>query len=167
MTPAQQNQIRTETVVGAGVNAVLSVIATWLTLGGTPAIRFCCAAPSLVMDALPHSFAVAFMATLVPSLLVMGRARKGKIDGCPPPAAWPAGILRRIGLRALAFGFISALTGVALHFAAAPLVAAEWAMGPTLGFKAIYGTAISVVVTPVALRRLFVDLGAQAGRAGN
>lgn len=167
MTPAQHGQIRTEAVVGAGVNAVLSVIATWLTLGGTPAIRFCCTAPSLVMDALPHSFAVAFMATLVPSLLVLGRARKGKIDGCPPPALWPSGIRRRIGVRAIAFGFISALTGIALHFAATPLVAAEWAIGPALGFKALYGAAISVVVTPVALRQLFVDLGAEAGRTGN
>lgn len=159
LTPAQQNQIRTETMVGAGINAVLSVIATWLAFGSSEPARFCCAVPSLALDALPHSFAVAFMATLVPSLFVLGRARKGRIEGCAPPARWPVGMRRRIGLRALLFGLVAGLSGLLLHLAASPFAPALWAPAVTLAAKAIFGAAVSVIATPVALRRLFADLG--------
>lgn len=153
----QRRQIRNETLAGAGINALLSLGATWLTFHGQPA-AWCCGASSLTLDALPHSAAVSFMATLVPSLFVLARARKGAIRGCPPIERWPGHIRRTVLTRAALFAGVGAAAGLALHGLASLAVPAEWSAGAVLGFKSAYGALVSIIATPLALRRLFAQL---------
>jgi len=158
LSDGQRRQVRIETVVGGGINAILSLIVTWLTFGGRASAPWCCSAGSLTFDALPHSFAVAFMATLVPSLLVLSRARKGAIEGCASPQRWPARVRTRILTRAVVIGAVAGAIGLVLHLLAAPAMATELPLATVVAYKAAYGAAVSTVATPIALYRLFVDL---------
>ncbi len=65
--------IAREAAVGAVINGVLSGVFAFLLFGGAREV----AGAALVVDAPVQSFAVAFMATLVPTLLGRQRMRRG------------------------------------------------------------------------------------------
>lgn len=158
MTPAQKRQIRNEVIVGSCINALLNLLASYLVFGGLATISYCCSVKSLTADAVPHSFAVSFMATLVPSFIVLGRVLKGKVQGCPPVEVWPPRVRRRILARAVMIGGLGSVAGLLIHLAASWFVPPLWSLPSVLAFKAVYGAMVSVPATYVALRLLFADL---------
>jgi len=166
MNPAQKRQIRNEMIAGAAVNAVLSLAAAWLVFGGMDSVPYCCAVASLAVDAAPHGFAISFMATLVPSLFVLGRIRKGRVEGCPPAAAMLPGIRGRIAARAIAAGGIGGLAGISAHLAMVGVAPPHWPLAAVLLFKPVYGVAVSLAATGIALRLLFAQLSAAAPGTG-
>lgn len=149
MTPAHRRYILVETLVSAGINAVLSIVFTLLVFGGERLV----AVPALVRDALPQSFMITLMAWLVPSLLTGRRLRAGAI--APLPGRAPRGHVAVVSL--LAAVVVAAVAG-AVHWAVLPvLLPPAVPFGAVLAGKAVYGALLGAVVTRVALARALIQ----------
>jgi hypothetical protein len=140
--------IAREAAVSAIINGAISAAFFFLIHGGADAVPFR-GPDGLVLDALPQSFMVAFMGTLVPGLLARRAMAAGKLG--PDLGIEAASIIRLAVISAL----LCAVAGVALVLAIAllagsPGVQAE-AAAPA---KIAYGAVLGALVTTVALRRL-------------
>lgn len=145
MSPSHRRYLATEAAVSAGINAALSIAFVLLLFGGRATVDV----PALVTDALPQSFAIALMASLVPSLLTARRLHRGAIAPLPGPA--PRG---HVVVRSLVTAIVAALVAGGLHLALLPLLLpAAVPFGAVLAGKAVYGAALGAVVTLWALRR--------------
>ncbi|OYY91633.1 MAG: hypothetical protein B7Y45_01195 [Sphingomonas sp. 28-66-16] len=146
VTAAHRRYIAVETAISVAINVVISIGFVFLVFGGTAHI----AAASLIADAAPQSFMIALMSTIVPTLLTRRRRAAGVIAARPAVADRRDRALR---LRAPLVAAAVAGIGVALN---AALFLTLWHDGlgfaAALAFKAIYGGALGLAVTPPMLR---------------
>lgn len=150
MTEAQRRYLRTEVLVSAAINAALSVAFVFLVFGRGPAVS----AAALVADAPPQSFAIAFMATLVPTLLTRRRRRAGAVEPMADSRSqWP----RAAALRALLAALVATAVAWACFRALLPLGPAAWPFGAVLAGKAAYGAMLGAVVGGLAARAALRD----------
>jgi len=153
MTRQHRSYLAIETAVSGVVNAVLSIIFFLLVFGLSEAVPVA-GNPGLVVDALPQTFMVVFMTTLVQTLLTRQRLRKGQLEaldgrGAPLPA--------NLFVRALAIAIVAVLAAGALHALLLPgLTPATWPFMTALAYKGVYGAlvgmAVSRLILPAALR---------------
>lgn len=145
---AWRGYVSAETVIGATINAFMSVVATWLFFHGHARVPST-GAFSLVTDAIPQSFMVALMSVLPVSLLIRLRARKGRRLPLPPPAAWSGP--KTLLFRAMLVAAFAAAIGFASFRLLAPSLAPD---GVTFAYalilKAAYGAILSVIIVPFA-----------------
>ena len=144
MTPAQARYVRTETLISALINGVLSVIFFFLVFGSEDRIAW----RDLALDSLPQSFAIAFMGTLVPTLLTRKRLRTGAVQPLDNGSSRPS---RNVFLRALLVAAVVAATAGLLHFVLLPLGPATWGFGAALGYKALYGLLLGATTGRTAV----------------
>ncbi|MEH3159589.1 MAG: hypothetical protein PGN08_12095 [Sphingomonas taxi] len=149
MTPAQRRYIAIETMIGATISAVLSIAFVLLVFGGRAGVTV--AGPGgLIVDAVPQGFAIALMATLVPTMLTRRRLARGKvrpIDGRARRRPRPLPI-RLLGMAMLGAGLSVAVTVL--------LVVAEVryvALPHVLVGKAVWGLLLGGLVAATMTRR--------------
>lgn len=153
MTERQRRYIATEAMIGATISAVLSVVFVLLMFGRLSHVPV--AGPAgLIMDALPQGFAIALMATLVPTWLTRRRLARGAI--LPTTSAHttpPAHLLvRGIGMAALGAALTVGLTALMLVVGVDDLELATVLIGKTIwGF--ILGGTVAALMTRAALAR--------------
>jgi multisubunit Na+/H+ antiporter MnhG subunit len=121
-----------ETVVSVIINVVLSIGFFLFFFGLSGAVRF----EDLGPDFLPQSFMIALMGTLMPAL-ILSRKR-----------GWPVG---PVVVRSL----LIAVTSAVVAGGGAYAICAANAGGtiehlPALVIKAVYGSVLSAIVTPIA-----------------
>jgi hypothetical protein len=139
-----------ETVVSALINAVISAAFFLAGYQGTALVPVW-GAGGLAFDAVPQSFAIGFMATLVPGLMCRRALATGRIPGgtgTEPSIGW-------IFARAVLNGFVAAVAGTALWAAFLWLAGAETlAYAPAFVIKVAYGAALGALVTWTTLTRM-------------
>jgi hypothetical protein len=133
MNPQHRRVILTEASIGGVFSAVISLGFCFLIFGGQQRVPVA-GLHGLIADALPQTFMIALMATLVPTLLTQSRLRRGLIPariGSSVPARWGA-LIRSITVAAGAtvllvglhlillvgptsFGFVSVATAKTLY----------------------------------------------------
>ncbi|MBD8737221.1 hypothetical protein [Sphingomonas sp. CFBP 13706] len=79
MTPRQRRYVSQESVVGAVISAVLSIVFVLLVFGRIDRVPLL-GSHGLIVDAVPQGFAIALMATLVPKMLTKRRLILGKVE---------------------------------------------------------------------------------------
>ncbi len=146
--------IAREAAAGAVINGVLSAVFAFLLFGGAREV----AGAALVADAPVQSFAVAFMATLVPTLLVRQRMRRGVLPGGAATRA--ASIPRHAVARAL---LVAAMVSLVAWGVQALLFADGVVLdrGAVLIGKTLYGAALGAIVTAVAVKVAICEPGIQ------
>ena len=125
------------------MNALFSIGFFFLIFGWNPVGN-----RDLAIDWLPQTAGIAFLGTLIPSLITYARIRRGKVV--------PAGPVPPIGRHLLRTIFV-ALLAVALAGGAAALLTLwiapdELAPLPTVLIKAAYGALLGRLLTPPMLR---------------
>jgi hypothetical protein len=153
MTTQHSRYLTIETAVSGVINAVLSVIFFLLVFGRADLIPVD-GNPGLVVDALPQTFMVVFMTTLVQTLLTRQRLKKGQLEaldgrGAPLPA--------NLFVRSLVIAVLATILAGALHALLLPgLTPAQWPFMTALIYKGAYGAlvgmAVSRLILPAALR---------------
>jgi len=144
LDPAIRRFIRREALVGAGINAALS-LAFFLALFGAPGRPLAFAAPDrLALDFVPQAGMIALMSALVP---VLASRRKLAMLTGRPPRAIGAIVRTALGwaLAGVALGLV--LAGLALLQPLAMLPA--W---PALALKLAFGAGFGAFVTASAIR---------------
>ncbi|MDB5699423.1 MAG: hypothetical protein JWN69_2227 [Alphaproteobacteria bacterium] len=153
MTKQHSRYLTIETAVSGIVNAVLSILFFLIVFGRAEAVPVG-GNPGLVVDALPQTFMVVFMTTLVQTILTRQRRAKGQLEalggrGAPLPA--------NLFLRALVIALLAVLLAGALHALLLPMLTPpEWPFFAALAYKGAYGAlvgmAVSRLILPAALR---------------
>lgn len=136
-----------ETLVSIVINTVLSIGFFLLVFGRSQTVPLW-GVGNWVFDAIPQSFMIALMGTLVPGMMAGKalRTRKLAVNGEPQPFS-------RLALRALVTALIAAAAGYALAGLVAELSGLKhfgWMLA--LAIKAAYGATLAAIVTPFALR---------------
>lgn len=153
MSPAQRRYIAIEATIGAVISGVLSLAFCFLIFGGMRQVPVS-GAPGLLIDALPQSFMIALMATIVPTLLTRSRVQRGTVA---PREAATRIIPKNVLLRSLLVATAVAAAAVML---AALLLLAQPESYP---FEAIalaktgYGTILGGIVAAMATRMALAD----------
>ncbi len=155
MTLAHRRYIAVETLISVIINTVISIGFVWFAFGGQSQV----AVAALIPDAIPQSFMIALMSTIVPTLLTRRRRQAGTIAAMSRKTR--PKLFGSLPVRALAAALVAALAGLAIHF----VVLATFAPGgltfdATLAFKAAYGAMLSAIVTPAMLLVALSDRGA-------
>ena len=153
LTPGQLRYLRKEALISIAINAGLSALFAVLVFRGGPAT-----VEAVAVDALPQSFMIALMTTLVPTLLTRKRLRAGVVQ---PLAGRGPRLPANLALRALLVAAGAALIGGALHWLLLPrLGAAVWPFDAVLAFKVGYGALLARLLAPLILRRALADTAA-------
>jgi hypothetical protein len=79
MTPAHRRYILVETMISVIINTVISIGFVFLAFGGQDRV----AVAALIPDAIPQSFMIGLMSTVVPTLLTRRRVRSRTIATMP------------------------------------------------------------------------------------
>lgn len=145
MDLAIKQHLYKESLVSALINSAFSFGITRLLLGGEEIV----VRQTLVIDALPQSFFVTFFGVCIPTLLTRKKVRAGKLPTLPYKKSW----LPQIAfLRAILMGVVAALVGGLLHLVVlSGLQIEQLGIGTVYRYKTLYGAALSLVVTPIAL----------------
>ena len=151
MTEQQAGYVRKETLIGVVINAVLSAVFVFLIFRGRDLVPV----GEIAFDALPQSFMVALMTTIVPTALTRRRLRSGVV------APLPLGRLQlphNLVLRGLLVALVVAVASGALHWLVLPsLSPAAWSFATLLTYKVTYGGLLALVLGPFVLRRALVE----------
>jgi len=157
MTPAQAAYLRRETLISAAINCALSVVFTFLAFGGQTRIGW----PALAWDALPQSFAIALMATLVPTMLTRKRLVAGTVASLPANGGKR---LHNAWLRALIVAIGTTAVAGLLHYLLLPLGPADWSFAAVLAYKSVYGALLGAAIGHVAVRSALTGRISPEGR---
>lgn len=152
MTAAQHRYVRTEMIVAAIINTVLSIVFTLVVFGGQPSVAVS-GRGGLIVDAVPQTLMIALMSMLVPTLLTRRRLAIGRIAPLPGPSRWPRNVLIRSILVAIA----AAAMAWILHATLLPLAGPFWPFLSTLLFKAAYGAVLGAVIARCAVTAALMD----------
>lgn len=153
ITAPQRRYLAGETIIGAVINAVLSVAFVFIVFGGRTVVPVW-GAGGLVLDAVPQTLMVSLMSMLVPGLLTRKRLLQGKVAGALPPTI--GAIVRRSIVVALVLAVM--LTGVqCLLLSLGPQ---SYSFGAVLTGKMVYGAILGAAVARYGVRRLLI--GARA-----
>ena len=151
MTAEQRAYVRRETLIGIVINAALSALFVFLVFGSRELIE----RQEIILDALPQSFMVALMTTIVPTALTRRRLRAGTVAALPGRRS---SLPRNLLLRGLAVAVAAALIGGALHWLLLPLLTPpRWTLATLLPYKIAYGGLLAMLLGPFTLRQALAD----------
>jgi hypothetical protein len=136
------------------INAALSALFVFLIFGGRDRIPLW-GMGGLAFDFLPQTFIIAFMATLVPSVLTRQALHSGKVaavEGHAPK------LPRNLFLRALLIPVLVSIVAMPLAILALASIS-PWPLpfAAVLPMKILYGAAVACVVTSCALRAVLCE----------
>ncbi|BFM06365.1 hypothetical protein [Halioxenophilus aromaticivorans] len=144
-----QRYIATETLVGMVISGVLSVFFVWLIFGSLESVALW-GPKGLVVDFIPQTLAIGFMAVLVPTLLTRKRLKAGKI--LPRKAPLLQWLPNNVFLRALTMAVIATvLGGIIGTLALQAINASDWALDHVYIMKTVYGCLVATVCAPIGL----------------
>ena len=144
-TPSQRRYIATETAISVVINTVISIGFAYFTFRGLSRI----ATAALIPDAVPQSFMIALMSTVVPALLARKRVLAGTIEPVEHPTVRLA---RSLPIRASLVALIAAAAGFVMHYALLTTFApGGLTLNATITFKAVYGATLAAIITPALL----------------
>ena len=152
MTDAQRRYVRTEMVVAAIINAVLSIVFLLIVFGGQETIAVS-GREGLVVDAIPQTLMIVLMSILVPTLLTRRRLAAGRIERLAGTPRWPRNVL----LRSMLAATVAAAIAWILHAALMPLTGADWSFQTALSFKTAYGAILGATVARFAVGAALTD----------
>lgn len=152
MTDAQRRYVRTEMIVAAIINAVLSIVFLLIMFGGQQTIAVG-GRGGLVVDAVPQTLMIVLMSVLVPTLLTRRRLAAGRIAPLTGTPRWPRNVL----LRGMLAATVAAAIAWILHAALMPLTGANWAFQTALSFKTAYGAILGATVARFAITAALTD----------
>lgn len=141
-----------ESAISALINAVFSIVFVFIIFYPTTQIAVF-GAQGLIVDAIPQSLAITFMATLIPTLVTRSRKRNGVIAASDERRTW---LPKNAVIRALTLAILIALLAVVVHFVLFSLIALD-----TVNFtyaavaKVIYGALLGALVTRYTVSLLF------------
>jgi hypothetical protein len=145
ITPSQRRYIAIETAISVVINTIISIGFAYFTFRGLPRI----ATATLIPDAVPQSFMIALMSTVVPAVLTRKRVLAGTIE---PMEHTTAALVRSLPIRAILVAFIAAAAGFVVHYALLTTFAPDGlTLRAVIAFKAAYGAMLAAIVTPALL----------------
>ncbi len=152
MTDAQRRYVRTEMLVAAIINAVLSIVFVLIMFGGHQTIPVS-GRGGLVVDAVPQTLMIVLMSILVPTLLTRRRVAAGRIAALPGASHRPHNVL----LRSMLAAILAAAIAWILHAASMPLTGDYWSFAAALSFKTAYGAILGATVARFAVGMALKD----------
>lgn len=152
MTNAQRRYVRTEMIVAAIINAVLSIVFTLIVFGGKQMVPVG-GRSGLIVDAAPQTLTIAMMSMLVPTLLTRKRVACGRIAPLPGPSRWPSNVL----IRSMLIAVVAVTIALVLHRTFMPLAGSSWPFSPTVIFKATYGAILGAAISGYAVVKALAD----------
>ena len=146
MTSSRRRYVFVETAIGMLINTLISIGFVYLIFGGTAQIS----TAALIPDAVPQSFMIALMSTIVPTLLTRKRMRAGVVASSDRQIPK---LMKALPVRALLVALLAAIAGLASHaFLLGSFSPSEMTFGTALIFKASYGAILAAIVTPITLQ---------------
>lgn len=146
MTAAQRRYVRSEMIVAAIINAILSIAFTLIVFGGQPMVAVS-GRGGLIIDAVPQTLMIALMSMLVPTLLTRRRLAAGRVAALPGRARWPHNLI----IRSVLVAAVAAAVAWVLHATLMPSTGPTWRLPPALLFKATYGAILGAVIARFAV----------------
>lgn len=162
MTGARGRHRRTEAAIAAAISAVLSGAFVALIFGGRAQVLVA-GSGGLIVDALPQTFMIALMSSLVPTLSTRRRLARGLVQPLHAATRWP----RRIAVRVLTIAVGATLLAGALHSVLLPLTPPFWPLPAVLALKLGYGAALGALVAGIAVTAALHDLDRSAAGRGD
>lgn len=128
------------------INALFSFGFTYAAFHGAALIS----GQALIFDAIPQSFFVGFFAVFPATLITRRQLAKGAVT----PLDFQTNRLpQNAFLRSVSSGIIVLVFGVAVHYLVfGALYTESLSLGVVLLYKTLYGIAITLVITPFALK---------------
>lgn len=160
MNQAQRAYLRTQLIVAAILNALLSALFVWLVFGGMERIELW-GGTGLAADLVPTTFMITLMTTIGLTFATRATIRKGALEALPPVRWLPANVFLRALL--LALGATLLLVPLSAGILAA-IWTSDWSYEAVLWFKIAFGVALGFLVTPIVVRGALGD--GSAGRIG-
>ncbi|MFZ6677890.1 hypothetical protein [Undibacterium sp. Tian12W] len=146
MTTKHNSYIARETAINTVFSVVLSIAFALLFFQSDTHIDL--GSRKVVLDIVPQSFAVAFMSSLIPSLLTRQRRSSGKLQTLEGKHSLP----RNVFLRSAVVGVIVTTICAAAYAILGPVQGAiVLILSQFVILKAVFGGILSLVVTPIAL----------------
>ncbi|MFZ6730946.1 hypothetical protein ACO0LG_03395 [Undibacterium sp. Ji42W] len=146
MTTKHNSYIARETAINTVFSVVLGIAFAFLFFQSDTHIDL--GSRKVVLDIMPQSFAVAFMSSLIPSLLTHQRRSNGKLQALESKHSLP----RNVFLRSTVTGVIVTTICTAAYAVLGPAQGAiVLILGQFVMLKAVFGGILSLVVTPIAL----------------
>ena len=139
VTPAQRRYLGIEAIISAAINAVFSIVFVFLVFGSSARV----AQGAIAWDAVPQTFMIAFMATLIPTLLTKKRIRAGTLQ---PRVGRRSRLPRQTVLRAIAVAVVATAVAGPLAGILLRLGPIDWPFWPVLIAKTVYGALLGAVI---------------------
>lgn len=153
MTSRQRRYIAIEATIGATISGLLSIIFVLLIFGGRATIPVV-GPTGLIVDAVPQGFAIALMATLVPTWLTRRRLARGTVLPTGPARTTPPRSLfvTAVGMAAVGAALTAGMTALLLVVGVDDLNLSTVLLGKTIwGF--LLGGGVAALMTRAALAR--------------
>ena len=153
MTGEHAAYVRKETVISMVINGMISAGFAIAVFRGASSIGVW-SSPSLALDFLPQTFAIAFFSVLVPSLLTRKRVKRGAVERKAASQRLPQNII----LRALAVAVVSVVIIGGLAIVISSLVIrSELSFTSVMILKVAYGVVVAALITPFALHEALCE----------
>lgn len=147
-TQAQRAYAVREMALGAVISGALSILFVYLVFGGAERVT----AKSLMWDAVPQSFMIVLMASLVPGLVTRAKIASGALSGRAKGIPSKAGVCGRAVLAAA----VATALALILHALLLPQLAPDGASFTSLlVFKSIYGALLGLTAVALLMQYLF------------
>ena len=156
--------VRAETLANTAITVVIAAAVTWLLFRGQSSIPALAPPPGGIFGILPATFNFTLLATIVLTLVIRARVRRGRVHhwpaGRPLPARW---LPRNLVLRGVAFAAATTSLLVPTTFLlvrggiAARLLPAQWSFGGMLALFCVYFGLLAFLITPAVVRRALAD----------
>lgn len=156
-SPTLQRYVRTETLIGAVINAIFSVLFVFLIFSGQSHIGMT-GEGGLLIDSVPQGLAIGLMGAFFPSFLTRKRIKGGQVSiesSAQPASKLPAHPFVRALLFALASGVVSLLLFVLLSAAIGSVSFTQ-----ALILKTVWGGLLGGMVSYIALQFALRDYAA-------
>ena len=143
LTPAQRRYVTIETLVGAIINGLFSVLFVFLIFSGQAHVSTA-GEQGLLLDSLPQGFAIGFMGAFFPSFLTRKRIQAGNIQAAPTDSSSPLPVMPV--LRALLFAVIAAILSVVI-FTVLSLLVSSLSFTVAAIIKTLWGVLLGGIVS--------------------
>lgn len=155
----QAAMVRKETIANTIASVVIAAMLTWLIFHGRPAIPALDSPPGGIFGIFPGTFNFTLLVTIALTLIVRKRVNTALVARRVAVTQLPTNVLLRGLVLALAATTLMAPTGLALVYMGihAGLLPALWSLYGMMGFFVSYFALLSVLITPVIVRRALSD----------
>ncbi|MDP5031642.1 MAG: hypothetical protein NWQ54_20850 [Paraglaciecola sp.] len=148
MPYSHKTYLLTETAVGSAISLVLSIVFVFLIFDSNMTVPIY-GLQGLIVDSVPQSFAIAFMATLMPTFLTRIRLKAGKIKVIDGRGTW---LPQNVFLRSLTMAILVTIVAYSAHFVAFGMTGFNsLSFTNALIYKACYGAFLGATVAYYSL----------------